>query len=264
MDKLQPDIIYEDENLVAVNKPAGLLVHQTRINADKRIHAEQRGNNAETLADWIVQKYPEVGSVGDDPAQRPGIVHRLDRETSGVMLVARNQKTFDYLKGLFQRRQIKKTYWAVVVGEVPRGGQIDKPIGIKNGSVRRSVHSGKMTKEAVTNFRPLKKIEIDGGKFTLLEVQPETGRTHQIRVHLQSIGHPVVGDLLYGPKTSKLKALPRRLASLKLWRSGQAGKNSRLMLYARSLEFTSVSGERLCLEAEPPPEFAKFVQERSD
>lgn len=221
----EPEIIYQDSDVLAVNKPAGLLVHPIR------------GKKPEpTLVDWLLKKFPEVKSVGDDPETRPGIVHRLDKETSGVMIIARHQKAFEYLKNLFQTRQMKKTYLALVWGKVKeRSGLIEKPLGIKTGSVKRTarVENAKMVKEAKTVYRV--KRYFDG--FTLLEVEPLTGRTHQIRVHLASIGHPIAGDTLY----------TKRLAPNGL---------TRMFLHAESIELTLPSGARIKLSAELPPELS--------
>jgi len=225
-----PEIIYEDADMLAVVKPAGLQVHAARHsgkNSPKK--------DTPTLVDWLMQVRPEIKGVGDDPVFRPGIVHRLDKDTSGVMLVPKNQKTFEYLKNLFQEHAIKKTYLALVVGRPKKDhGTIDAAIGIRNGTMKRSVRSPRMAKSAVTEYRVVKTIEDPDGKaYTTLEVFPKTGRTHQIRVHLASIGHPVVGDRLYGPGKSPVWA-------------------SRLMLHALSLEFTTQGGKRMKLESEPP------------
>lgn len=238
----EPKIVYEDENFVGIFKPAGMLVHPYKANGEWRIE-----NGEDTLAGWLLRKYPEMKTVGDLPAgrqatenMRPGIVHRLDRETSGIMLAVRNQEYFDYFKSLFKERKIKKTYLALVSGE-PREKQgiIDKPIGIKNGTIKRSVHSGKMAKNAVTEYKVVKTFIHEGAPFSLLEVSPQTGRTHQIRVHLASIGHPIIGDPLYGGKNN-------------------AGLAKRLMLHAYSLEFSLPNGMRLRLEAEPEGLFSAF------
>ncbi|RJQ29867.1 RluA family pseudouridine synthase [Candidatus Parcubacteria bacterium] len=214
----EPRIIYEDDDIVAVYKPDGLLVHPTSYSREP------------TLVDWLSKKYPGMKKVGDDPRLRPGIVHRLDKETSGIMLVAKTQNSFDYLKALFAEHTIKKTYLALVSGRVePSSGIIDKPLSLKSGTVKRTVHAGKMPKHARTVYRVLKRFP----DTTLLEVVPETGRTHQIRVHLASIGHPVAGDKLYGG------------------RRGSSGI-SRLMLHAHALEFSTPRGTRLRLE-DPPP-----------
>ena len=236
---LEPEVIYEDKNFLAVNKHAGLLVHAARISADKK----QRTTDKEpTLVDWLVERYPEIKNVGDDPALRPGIVHRLDKDTSGIMVVARTRESFEYLKSLFQTRQIHKTYLALVFGAVKeKSGIIEKPIGIKNGTLKRSVRSEKMGKEAITQYKLVTTYHtLPTTYLSLLEVEPKTGRTHQIRVHLASIGHPIVGDRLYGTKESRVKS---------------QAMGARLMLHALSLEFTTVEGRRVKLEAEPPADF---------
>ena len=121
-------VIYEDENILAVNKPAGLLVHGVINNKEK------------TLVDWLLKKYPEVKNVGDAPEIRPGIVHRLDKDTSGVILICRNQNFFKYAKNLFQEHKIKKKYLALTYGEIkPKSGIIEKPIAIKSNTIKRTV-----------------------------------------------------------------------------------------------------------------------------
>ncbi len=225
---MEPEVIYEDPNFVALSKPAGLLVHPVPGAAEPE---------APALTDWLLRHYPEVREVGDRPDVRPGIVHRLDRETSGIMLIPRTQAYFSYLKKLFQDHAVRKTYLAVVSGRVePPRGVIDRPIGIKPGSVKRSLYSDKMRKDAVTEYALLTTFEKEGKEYSLLEVRPRTGRTHQIRVHLAGLGHPIAGDRLYGPRAKP--AWPKRL-----------------MLHALSLEFSPEPGRKLRLAADPPSEF---------
>jgi 23S rRNA pseudouridine1911/1915/1917 synthase len=211
-----PVVIYEDKNFLIVNKPVGLLVHPTNSSSEP------------TLVSWLLPRYPELKEVGDEPGLRPGIVHRLDKETSGVMIVPRNQEWFAYLKSLFAARLIKKKYIAVVFGKPSSDkGTIEIPIGIKAGTIRRSVRSSKMAKSAKTTYKVIKSFDSKepwgNQKYSVLEVFPETGRTHQIRVHLASIGHAVLGDPLYGPRRK-----PEWV--------------NRLMLHAESLEFADLSG----------------------
>jgi len=116
-------IIYENKNFAVLNKPAGILVHQIQISSVKHVP-----NKEETVADWLVARYPEASSVGDKPSIRPGIVHRLDKETSGVMVIARTQEFFDYFKNLLKERKAQKTYIALVWGKLPKRGLIDTPI----------------------------------------------------------------------------------------------------------------------------------------
>lgn len=261
----EPQILYEEKDFLAVYKPAGMLMHALRaLRMNKDIHVDARGmkdklqitnGDGETLADWVCVRYPETARVGDDPKTRPGVVHRLDRDTSGVVLVARTQEAFQYFKLLFQKGEISKTYLALVYGKlVPREGSVEKPISLKSGTIRHTVHSGKMTKYAITHYKVLRYIgcrEDNREKcFSFLEAYPKTGRTHQIRVHMASIGHPIVGDALYGKKN-------RDRASRV---TGHESLVSRLMLHAYALEFTAPSGKRIRVEAEPPEEFSNYVE----
>ena len=140
------EVIYENKDIIVVNKPAGMMVHGVAGHV----------SDEPALTDVLLKKYPEIRTVGDEPNMRPGIVHRLDKDTSGVMVIARNQASFEYLKSLFKGRDIKKTYVAVVLG-VPKEkrGIIDKPIGIRTGTTKRSVESKKMAKPAVTEYKVL-------------------------------------------------------------------------------------------------------------
>jgi len=237
---MEPRVIYEDRDFLAIDKPAGLLVHGIANRPSSRAelttgHSKsQMANGERTLVDWLLARYPEIAKVGDDLKTRPGIVHRLDRDTSGIILIARNQKYFEYLKHLFQTRAIKKTYRALVRGIVmPKKGIIEKEIKIKSGTIKRTVFRGRSEKAAVTEYQVLK--YLDG--FSWVEVSPLTGRTHQIRVHLASIGHPVVGDKLYGPKKPREVRLPNI---------------NRQILHAYSLEFSPAPGKRIKLAANLP------------
>jgi 23S rRNA pseudouridine1911/1915/1917 synthase len=225
-------VIYEDSDFLALNKPAGVLVHPTS--------KKETG----TLVDWLRRGWPEVNRVGDDPKTRPGIVHRLDKDTSGVLIVAKNQNFFNYLKNLFKKHEVKKTYLALVWGELNGRGIINKPIGLRPGTIKRSANAKKikMVKEAITQYKALKIFKKDGERFTLLELTPKTGRTHQLRIHLASIGHPIVGDTLYGRRKSPIIL-------------------SRQFLHASSVEFTSKSGQRIKIEADLPEELRKFLEE---
>lgn len=229
---MTPYLIYETRDFIAVNKPAGVLVHPLKI------------SNEPTLVDWILEKHPEVKNVGDEPKTRPGIVHRLDRDTSGVILICRNQKFFEYLKELFKTHQIKKTYLALVWGKLePKIGVIKTPIGIKTGTIKRTVWQKKAKdfKEAITEYRVKKYFQ----DFSLVELAPKTGRTHQIRIHLASINHPVVGDKLYG-----FKKLPFNKLGIDL---------NRQFLHAASLEFSTAVGQRIKIEAELPEELKRVI-----
>jgi len=202
-----------------------------------------------TLVDFIIEKYPEIKNIGDlstsSGQTRPGIVHRLDKDTSGVILVARNQKYFGYLKNLFQTRQIKKIYLALVSGKLePKQGIIEKPISFKTGSVKRTVWKGKDAKPAITEYKVKKYFNFDRQDYSLVEAFPKTGRTHQIRIHFSSIGHPIIGDQLYGSK--KLFNLDRQF------------------LHAQSIEFTTENGERIKIETDLPDELKEIIDSLSN
>jgi len=243
------DIVYEDADCLVINKPTGLTVHKTSPD-DPQI----------TVVDLLLEKYPEIAGIGDhsmDSANspqvntdlvnslRPGIVHRLDKETSGLMIIAKNQPAFDYLKALFKEREIKKTYLALVFGQLKNeSGTIDLPLG-KIGTKSTTQISGQKElteRSAITDYKVLEYYLLDPISYSLLEVSPHTGRTHQIRVHLKSIGHPIVGDKLYAGK--------RHLAP--------AGLN-RLFLHAQRLAFTTPSGSNMVLEVDLPEELTNCL-----
>lgn len=197
-------IVYEDDNILAVNKPAGLIVH-----SDGR-------TKEPTLADWLMENYPDIKKVGEPWRAidgtiiwRPGIVHRLDRDTSGAIIIAKTQEAFDFFKKQFQERRIKKTYRAFVCGIVKRDTEvINKPIGRSRNDFRKwSAEYGARgdKREAVTTYKVLQR----GKEATYIEAYPETGRTHQIRVHLKAIGHPIVHDSLYAPKGKDILGFSR-------------------------------------------------------
>ena len=234
------EIIYEDDNVLAVNKPAGLVVH-----SDGR-------TKEPTLSDWVLGHYPQTKDVGESivlsdgsDIKKYGIVHRLDRETSGVILIAKNQDTFLFLKRQFQDRKIKKVYRAIVYGNLKsERGTVDKPIGRSKGDFRKwTTGSGirGTARDAITEFKVL----VRWRSFSYLEIYPKTGRTHQIRVHLKSIGHPVMCDRLYAPKKECALGF------------------SRVALHALSVDFALRGGNRLKLEAPLPDDFKHAVEQMS-
>ncbi|HEY4478231.1 MAG TPA: RluA family pseudouridine synthase [Candidatus Paceibacterota bacterium] len=190
---MEINILYEDKDIIAVDKPAGLIVH-----TDGR-------TKESTLTDWILEKYPETKNVGElmGDIERPGIVHRLDRDTSGVILIAKTKEGHKCLKDQFQNRTIKKKYLAFVYGEMKdEYGIIDRPIGRSSTDFRKWSATrgtrGEM-REANTYWNLIAKK--DG--YSLIEVEPKTGRTHQIRVHMKAINYPIVSDKLYANTKSK-------------------------------------------------------------
>lgn len=238
-------VIYQDQDFLVLNKPAGVSVHPVRRKAPEAPAVAPRarrtsngvrgaGVKGETITDWLIEKYPEVKTVGDVPEERPGIVHRLDRDTSGVMIVARNQDTFENLKQLFKERKVSKKYLALVSGAPKKkSGVIDEPIGRSAGNpTRRGVGlRARGARAALTRYNLLERL----GVFSLLECEPKTGRTHQLRVHLASIGCPVAGDKVYGKRDA---AIPPGL--------------KRQFLHAFSVEFSYPEGRRWHFEAALP------------
>lgn len=245
------DIIYEDNDLSVINKPAGMMVHAGSGSSDD---ARNRG----TLVNALLSHYTEL-SRPEDPL-RPGVVHRLDKQTSGLIIVARNDAAHLRLSEMFSRRQIRKTYVALVHGAVKQDrGTISAPISrdvIRRTRMTTKRESG--ARAAVSHYETLERIDSRFGKFTLLWVRIETGRTHQIRVHLASIGHPVVGDTLYGAP-AKIPAIgPRKKSDPE----PEVISLDRNFLHAAELEFMHpTTGKRLNLKA-PMPEELKSLQEK--
>jgi len=197
------DIVFEDDYLAIVNKPAGMMVH---AGAGATDDARNRG----TLVNALLHHFKKLSAVGGD--LRPGIVHRLDRATSGLMVVAKNDESHQRLAKQFSSREVHKTYLALVHGWPKQDrGTIQSAISRHSQRRTRMTTKGFGGRDAVTHYTVLRKLDAPYGKFALVEVKIETGRTHQIRVHMSSIGHPVVGDALYGaPGELKSQSNKRR------------------------------------------------------
>jgi 23S rRNA pseudouridine1911/1915/1917 synthase len=230
---VQFTVIEESPDFIVIEKPAGLTVHPAP------------GVNDPTLAAGLLARFPELSGVGEDKL-RPGIVHRLDREVSGLMIVARTQTMYEHLKQQFMDRTIDKTYAALVIGHmVNPSGTITFPLARSkrnHGKVAARAASDEDTREAVTHYVVEKQYQ----QVALLSVTIETGRTHQIRAHLAAIDHPIVGDQLYRPKSLSFKAAP-----------------GRIFLHAVSLAFTDLSGERRSFSSPLPPELQDFLKRLS-
>jgi 23S rRNA pseudouridine1911/1915/1917 synthase len=235
------DIVYEDDDLAVINKPAGMMVHAGAGATD-----DQR--NRGTLVNALLHHFKTLSGVGGE--LRPGIVHRLDKSTSGLILVAKNDEAHRKLAAQFVRHQVKKSYIALVYG------WLKKDRGTITSSISRDlVRRTRMTtrreggRQAITHYVVKERIDAKPCKFTLLEIQIDTGRTHQIRVHLASLGHPVVGDTLYGA--------PREI------RVGEAGMLTlqRNFLHAAGLQFEHPrTGLPLSFSRPLPAELQAFLQ----
>ena len=234
------DIVYEDDDLAVINKPAGMMVH---AGAGATDDARNRG----TLVNALLHHFQVLSGVGGE--LRPGIVHRLDKETSGLIVVAKRDEIHRRLATQFAKRQIKKTYLALVHGSVKQNkGTITS--SISRDAVRRTRMTTRRPggREAISHYKVQRRIESKYGKFTLLEVRIDTGRTHQIRVHLSSLGHPVVGDALYGA--------PREIRG----KNAKAISLSRNFLHAAALEFEHPRTEMpIRLQRDLPADLTAFA-----
>ncbi len=226
------DVVYEDEELAVINKPAGMMVH---AGAGATDDVRNRG----TLVNALLHRFRTLSGTGGE--LRPGIVHRLDRNTSGLMIIAKNDAAHRNLAEQFARRQVKKTYVALVHGWIkPERGTIKSSISRDVVRRTRMTTRRRAGRQAITHYHVLERIESAYGKFTLLELQIETGRTHQIRVHLASLGHPVVGDTLYGaPRELRPVATTggRRVAAGKEQKFAPVAAPARNFLHAAAIEF---------------------------
>ena len=244
------DIVYEDDDLAVVNKAAGMMVHAGAGDSERN-----RGTLVNALLFHMGKSLSQVS--GD---LRPGIVHRLDKQTSGLIVVAKNDSTHRKLSEMFSERRLRKVYVALVHGWIkPASGPQDSgtiQLPISRDLVRRIRMTTRRPggRSAVSHWSVLEKIDGPYGKFTVVEVRIETGRTHQIRVHMQAIGHPVVGDFLYGA--------PHRINPIGGAQAIAEGfELDRNFLHAAELEFTHPrTGEKLALHAELPEELVQVLE----
>lgn len=227
-------VISETDDFLVIEKPVGLLVHPT----DK--------NETNTLVDWLIIKYPKIKSIGEDPL-RPGIVHRLDKDVSGLMIIPLNQKSFEFFKQQFKLRTIDKRYRALVHGEVSKEtDEINFSIG--RSRTREGIFAARppkteelndKDKQAITEFDVVERFK----NYTLLEIKILTGRTHQIRVHFKAYGHPIVGDKLYFNKKLKTKK-----------------DLSRIFLHAHYLSFAGPDGQLYEFSSPLPEKLKSFLK----
>jgi 23S rRNA pseudouridine1911/1915/1917 synthase len=249
------DVVYEDSDLAVINKPAGMMVHAGSGATDD---ARSRG----TLVNALLHRFTNLSSTGGE--LRPGIVHRLDKDTSGLIVVAKNDRAHAALGAMFSSRRIKKTYLALVHGSVARDkGAITAPVS--RDPVRRTrmtTRPNENARSAVSHYQVVQRLSTRFGQFTLLDVRIETGRTHQIRVHMASIGHPVVGDTLYGAPGQLRLQLPARAPSRAAGTEtiSETTRLGRNFLHAAKLEFAHpLTGKPLEFEAPLPNQLTQLL-----
>jgi 23S rRNA pseudouridine1911/1915/1917 synthase len=244
------DIIYEDDDLAVINKPAGMMVH---AGAGATDDARNRG----TLVNALLHHLRSLSAMGGE--LRPGIVHRLDKETSGLIVVAKNDEAHRKLAAQFASREVKKTYITLVHGWLKaERGTISK--SISRDPVRRIRMTTRISggREAITHYRVVRRLDSSFGKFTLLEVKIDTGRTHQIRVHMASLGHTVVGDVLYGAA--------REIHAAGVKKKGTSPSVDAVALprnFLHSAELVLLhprTGERIALKSALPVELESFLE----
>jgi len=232
------EVLYEGDNIMVVNKPPGLVVH-----ADGR-------TNEPSVADWVVAAYPETHAVGepivngdDSVIERPGIVHRLDRNTSGALIIARSEPAYKYLKRQFQNGDVRKTYRAFVYGKIKQSrGSINRPIGRSKHDFRQ-FSAARSTRGRSRDAMTVYNVIVAEDEATYLTIIPKTGRTHQIRVHLKALHHPVVCDSLYAPGQACLLGFKR------------------LALHAHTVTFRDTKQVEHTIEAPLPDDFVHAENE---
>jgi 23S rRNA pseudouridine1911/1915/1917 synthase len=234
----EPKVIAETKDYIVIEKPSGLLSHPTMA------------GEKYSVAGWAAKKYPGIKKVGDDPKVRPGIVHRLDKEASGLMVIARTQKMFNHLKEQFKNHTIEKDYYALVHDPVERDwAELNFPLARSGRSDRMAARPIKTSQSETSDDEKEAKTEFQAERhfvnFSLLRVTTHTGRMHQIRVHFLAYNHPLVGDPLYYQKKRK-HAMDNKLG--------------RLFLHATKLSFTDLAGNRETFESPLPTELSKFLE----
>jgi 23S rRNA pseudouridine1911/1915/1917 synthase len=248
-------IVFEDADLAVIDKPAGMMVH---AGAGATDDSRNRG----TLVNALLHHFQSLSSAGGE--LRPGIVHRLDKETSGLIIVAKNDHTHQALAEMFSSRSLRKTYLALVHGDVKQeSGTINAPVS--RDLVRRTRMTTRRSdagRTAISHYKVLRRLNTRFGRFTLAAVRIETGRTHQIRVHMASIGHPVVGDTLYGaPARIQLLGAAAVRKKRNVEALGEGLSLDRNFLHAAELEFKHPrTGKDLALKSELPADLEDFVR----
>lgn len=255
-------VLFENKNLFVLDKPADFVVHGDGKESTKK---------QKSISEYILKNHKKLKGVGENlfveiegkkiEIQKPGIVHRLDKDTTGALIVAKNQKSFEILKHQFQNHKIKKEYVAIVWGHMKQDtGIIDTPIARSKSDFRKKeivtmrrgaavtdiLHRGE-EREAITRYKVLKRVTVLGQKLSLVTYFPQTGRMHQLRIHTKSIGHPIVGDHLYGPVTGEKEKFEKKFF----------GKLPvRQLLHARTITFHNPeTGDLIKVESPLPKDF---------
>lgn len=233
-------IIYESDNLIVLEKPAGVLVHPTMANEDN------------TLTKWLTDKYPEILRLNWPDNARPGVIHRLDKDTSGLIVMAKNPDDLTKLQEQFKNRETKKIYLALVLGHIGAAGQIETEITRGEAGLQKVIEASysfdtRSSRNAITLYKPLKYYRYKKNDLTLVEIELKTGRMHQIRVHLKYVGFPIIGDQLYNIKPSR--NLSKELDS------------KRQFLHAHKLEFINPgSQEKMSFESKLPEDLGLVLK----
>jgi 23S rRNA pseudouridine1911/1915/1917 synthase len=232
------DIVFENKDILIINKKAGMIVHP----------AENAKHMKDTLVNALLHSYGFNNLSDINGVLRPGIVHRLDKNTSGLIIIAKNNEIHKYLSTLFKKRLIKKTYLALVKGYLkPESGTIEAPLTkAYHNKTKVYLSSEEEGKRAITHYKVLKYFEVGDIKCSFLKINIETGRTHQIRVHLNAIGHPIIGDDLYGDKRINMFFLKKYLLK-------------RQFLHASELEFTMPNNKKIHVKTDLPQDLKEII-----
>jgi len=237
-------IVFDDENIIIVDKPAGILVHPTLANEEN------------TLTKWLGDKYPEIIKLNWPDKTRPGVVHRLDKDTSGLIVMAKNPENLANLQAQFKNHKTNKIYEALVLGKIKSAGKIETEITRGEAGTQKVIESSysfdtRASRNAITLYKPIKYYHYKNNDLTLVEVELQTGRMHQIRVHLKYLGFPIIGDPLYNIKPSRNLSKELNL--------------NRQFLHAKHLEITHPeTGNRMSFDSPLPNDLTEILNKMKE